>query len=63
MELNNKKKVPKFFCEKCNYSTERKSQYERHLMTAKHKNTYNTYKNQLQKRFQKVPNHFRVNVE
>ena len=35
------KKVPKssaiFFCEKCNYTTSRKSQYNRHLMTAKHK--------------------------
>ena len=34
------KKVPKssgiFFCESCNYTTSRKSQYNRHLMTAKH---------------------------
>lgn len=49
MELNKIKKVPKFFCEKCNYSTERKSQYDRHLLTAKHKNTYNTYKNTYKK--------------
>ena len=35
------KKVPNssaiFFCESCNYTTSRKSQYNRHLMTAKHK--------------------------
>ena len=35
------KKVPKgsvkFYCEKCDYSTSRKSQYERHLSTQKHK--------------------------
>ena len=35
------KKVPKssadFFCKNCNYTTSRKSQYDRHLMTAKHK--------------------------
>lgn len=52
MELNKIKKVPKFFCENCNYSTERKSQYDRHLLTAKHRNTYNTYKNTDKK----VPN-------
>jgi hypothetical protein len=52
MELNKIKKVPKFFCEKCKYATERKSQFERHLMTAKHQNTYNTYKNTDKK----VPN-------
>lgn len=45
MELNQKKKVPKFFCEKCNYSTERKSQYERHILTAKHLNVDNVDKN------------------
>ena len=49
MEPNNEKKVPKFFCEKCNYSTERKSQYERHLMTAKHKRSYNTYESVTEK--------------
>lgn len=45
MELNQKKKVPKFFCKKCNYSTERKSQFDRHLMTAKHLNVDNVDKN------------------
>jgi len=29
----------KHFCEKCNYKTIRKSQYERHLLTKKHKTT------------------------
>ena len=33
--------VPKsseiFYCEKCDYTTSRKSQYQRHLLTAKHK--------------------------
>ena len=26
----------KYFCKTCNYFTSRKSQYERHLLTAKH---------------------------
>ena len=43
------KKVPKsskeYFCEKCNYYTYRYSQYERHLLTAKHKKIINDNKN------------------
>ena len=31
------KSSTKFICEKCNYNTSRKSQYERHLLTTKHK--------------------------
>ena len=31
-----------FVCEKCNYITSRKSQFERHISTYKHKNTTNT---------------------
>ncbi len=31
----------KFHCENCNYSTSRKSQYDRHLQTNKHKNLQN----------------------
>jgi hypothetical protein len=31
----------KFACEKCNYNTFRESQYNRHLLTAKHKNRTN----------------------
>ena len=49
MELNQKKKVPKFFCEKCKYATERKSQYERHLLTAKHQKSYISYKSVTEK--------------
>ena len=49
MELNQMKKVPKFFCEKCNYSTERKSQYDRHILTAKHKKSYISYKSVTEK--------------
>ena len=35
----------KFFCEKCNYFTSRSSQYERHLLTTKHKKIINDNKN------------------
>lgn len=39
--MNPNKKVPKsskiFVCEKCDYNTSRQSQYDRHLLTAKHK--------------------------
>ena len=35
------KKVPKssdnYYCEECNYSTSRQSQYNRHILTPKHK--------------------------
>ena len=32
-------KIPKkFFCEECNYSTSNKKDYDKHLLTAKHKN-------------------------
>jgi hypothetical protein len=36
------KSSEKYFCEKCNYVTCRKSQYERHITTPKHQNTTNT---------------------
>ena len=43
------KKVPKneqiFCCEKCNFTTVRKSQFDRHLLTLKHKNRENYNKN------------------
>ena len=43
------KKVPKneqiFCCEKCNFNTVRKSQFDRHLLTLKHKNQENYNKN------------------
>ena len=45
MIQNDTKKVPKsskiFVCKLCDYSTSRKSQYERHLLTQKHKNKEN----------------------
>lgn len=34
------KKVPQFICNCCNYSTIRKSQYNRHILTAKHNTLY-----------------------
>ena len=39
----------KFICETCDYKTSRKSQYERHLMTSKHKMTTEGLQNGLQK--------------
>jgi hypothetical protein len=48
MIVNDSKKVPKssgwFKCELCDYSTCRKSQYERHLLTDKHKMIVNDSK-------------------
>jgi hypothetical protein len=46
---NSAKNSPKFSCEKCKYECSKKVDYERHLLTRKHKNTYNTYTNDLQK--------------
>ena len=46
--MKSSKSSTDFFCKICNYSTSRKSQYERHLMTAKHKILTNPNK--------KVPN-------
>ena len=44
-------KVPfKFVCEKCDYYTNRKSQYDRHLQTKKH-NTYKYLQNTYTKKF------------
>jgi hypothetical protein len=34
------KSSAKYFCEKCDYNTSRNSQYQRHLLTAKHKNQH-----------------------
>jgi len=49
------KKVPaNFVCEKCDYCTSRKSQYDRHLMTPKHVNG-NKKGNNDNKKDQKVP--------
>jgi hypothetical protein len=35
-DILSSKKFQNFFCEKCDYTTSRKSQYDRHLLTAKH---------------------------
>jgi len=43
-----------FYCEKCDYSTCRKSQYKRHTFTSKHKNETNET-NLKQKSSEKVP--------
>ena len=38
MLTENLPKIPnKFYCEKCNFNTSRKSHYEKHLLTQKHK--------------------------
>ena len=37
------KVAPEFFCEKCNYNTSKKSSYDKHLLTAKHKMLTNDY--------------------
>ena len=34
----------KYLCEKCNYKTFKKNDYEKHLLTMKHTNLHNTYK-------------------
>lgn len=36
-DILSSKKFQKFCCEKCDYNTSRKSQYDRHLLTSKHK--------------------------
>ena len=45
MVISGNKKVPKssenFYCETCDYSTSRSSQFHRHLLTAKHQNGKN----------------------
>ena len=59
MVVNDSKIVPKsskkFVCVCCDYSTSRKSQYSRHLLTAKHLNRVKDSK-MIVKKFQEVPN-------
>ena len=44
------KKVPKIFhCKNCDYTTSKKSQWTRHLSTAKHKNAINAINDAIQK--------------
>ena len=38
------KNVKKYICEKCNYNTVIKCNFEKHLLTAKHQNTYKSIK-------------------
>ena len=52
--MDNTKKVPKFYCSKCDYVTSRKSQWKRHIETRKHAQSQMDNK-KFQKRFQKVP--------
>ena len=58
MIVNDSKKVPKssnkYKCIICNYNTQRNSQYQRHLLTAKHIKNTNDSK-MVGKKFQKVP--------
>ena len=48
------KKVPKYSCKKCDYFTSRRSQYQRHLATDKHKMITNDNK-MITKSSKKVP--------
>ena len=48
------KKFQEYICKCCDYNTSRKSQYDRHLMTLKHKIRTNTNFDE-DKKFQKVP--------
>ena len=49
------KSSKKFIRSCCDYSSSRKSQYSRHLLTAKHVNRVNDSK-MIVKKFQEVPN-------
>ena len=49
------KSSKKFVCACCDHFTSRKSQYSRHLLTAKHLNRVNDSK-MIVKKFQEVPN-------
>ena len=42
-DAKNYKKTSKFICEKCNFECSKKQDYERHLLTRKHKILTNTY--------------------
>lgn len=59
------KKVPKssynYYCENCKYSTSRQSQYNRHIMTPKHKILTDTNK-KVPKSSKKFQNHISVNM-
>ena len=61
MVVNDSKNVPKcskyFHCDICDYSTSRKSQYDRHINTPKHAKHVNDSKMVVNK-FEKVPKKF-----
>ena len=44
MVVKNPQKIPKYFCEKCDYQTGNKKDYTKHLSTAKHKKIVNDSK-------------------
>ena len=49
MAIEKSQKIPKipknFFCEVCDYSTSNKKDYDKHLLTSKHQNAMQCYKN------------------
>ena len=45
MKKSSKKTQQKFYCEYCDYTTSRKSQWDRHKLTAKHLRFTNDDKN------------------
>jgi hypothetical protein len=49
MEKSSKKVPKKYYCADCDYTTCKKSQWNRHIMTAKHKNAINAIYNAIQK--------------
>ena len=49
------KKNFKFYCEKCDYYSKRKSQFERHLQTNKHKNKLNQTTDYVNKQMYLTP--------
>ena len=45
MLTNKSQKISQeFYCEKCNYLSSKKYDFDKHLQTAKHRNLHNTYK-------------------
>jgi hypothetical protein len=56
------KSSKKFRCETCDFETSRKSQHDRHKLTAKHKMATNTTDGQ-QEKFQKVPEYREYNCD
>ena len=55
------KKIPKYFCENCDYQTGNKKDFTKHLSTAKHKMIVNDSKNP-QKIPKKSPKHKIINL-